>query len=323
MFDRRSTARQLISPGTAFVTALAAAVLLMLLPSRWIEPFKGEVVRVLQPGQVAAIELRGLGRSWLHAARSHFASSARLAEAENELADLRRQNRQLAGELTALRMQGAARSQSTPDDSAGRLLQTATIEARVLGRQAMAFLSRQGLLDVGTRSGVHVDALVAAAPLPAVIDRGRDSEMAAGRLVLSGCRVWGRIAAVGRMTSVVRTVSEAGYRDLVRLASPNSSAAAVRRGPEGMLEGTGEPLVRIRRVAVTEPVAVGDLVYAAEQGQYGELPLYGHIVRVERPVGAGHWEIWMEPSLAGEVPDRVAVLCNELNPSRAAAAKGR
>lgn len=323
MFDRRDTTRRFAAPRAMLVAALAATVFLALLPTRWTEAFKGEVIRILKPGQVAAIELRGRARSWLIAVRSHFESSASLAEAENELADLRRQNRQLAGELSSLRMQVAARAQAVTDESAGRLLQTTAVEAHVLGRQALAFLGRQGLLDVGTRSGVHVDALVAAAPVSIVIDRGRDSEMAAGRLVLSGCRVWGRVAEVGRMTSVVRTVTEPGYRDLVRLASADSRATTVRRGPEGMIEGMGERWARIRRVAVTEPVAVGDLVYAAEQGQFPQPPLYGRIVRVERPVGAAHWEIWMESALANEVPDRVAVLRSELNPLRAAAAAGR
>ena len=317
MFDRRPNSHRFTTPAKAMVIALAAALILAAIPLRWTEPFKSEIARVLQPGQITAHELRARTGGWLNGARSHFASSSRLAEAENELAELRRQNRQLTGELAAIRMQIASQSQTTPAESAGRLLRIASVDAHVLGRQAMAFLGRQRLLDVGTRSGVHVDALVAAAPLPAVIDRGQDSQLASGRLVLSGCRVWGRVAEVGRMTSIVRTVTDAGYRDLVRLASPGSTS---RRGPEGMLEGVGEPLARIRRVAVTEPVAVGDLVYAAaEQGQFSEPPLYGRIVRVERPVGAAHWELWMESALVGETPDRVAVLCSELNPVRTAA----
>jgi cell shape-determining protein MreC len=296
---------------------LAAAVILAAIPARWTEPLKAQAARALQPSQLAALELRARARTGLNTARSHFASSTRLAEAQNELADLRRQNRQLADELAAIRLQIAARPQAASGD---HLLRIASVEACVLGRQAMAFLGRQRLLDVGARSGVHLDALVAAAP-SSLIDRGRDCHTTSGQLVLSGCRVWGRIAEVGQVTSVVRTVTEAGYRDLVRLGSPNSSSSGVRRGPEGMLEGTGELLARIRRVPVTEPVAVGDLVYAAaEQGQFSEPPLYGRVVRVERPVGAAHWEIWMESALAGDVPDRVAVLCSELNPERTAAA---
>jgi cell shape-determining protein MreC len=318
MFDRRTNSHRSVTPARALMIALPAVVILAAIPVRWTEPFKSHLAWALQPGQVAAQELRTRANGWGNSARSFFASSSRLGEAENELAELRRQNRQLTGELAAIRMQMAVQSQADAGDSAGRLLRIASVEAHVLGRQAMAFLGRQQLLDVGARSGVHVDALVAAAPLRAVIDRGQDSKLSSGRLVLSGCRVWGRVAEVGRMTSVVRTVTEAGYRDLVRLASPGSAS---RRGPEGMLEGIGEPLARIRRMAVTEPVAVGDLVYAAaEQGQLSEPPLYGRIVRVERPVGAAHWELWMESALAGETPDRVAVLCSELNPVRTAAA---
>ncbi len=70
---------------------------------------------------------------------------------------------------------------------------------------------------------------------------------------------------------------------------------------------------------MTEPVSIGDLVYSLH-GQ-GILPrpiLCGRVVRLERPVGATHWEIWVEPALAVREPDCVLVLKAELNAARAA-----
>jgi hypothetical protein len=106
-------------------------------------------------------------------------------------------------------------------------------------------------------------------------------------------------------------VTEPGYRDLVRLGES---------GPQGVLEGTGEPLARVRLVEVTEPVAMGDGVYStAGKGFLPEPLLYGRVVRVERPVGAAHWEIWMEPAADPHQTEEVAVLRVELNRLRVAA----
>ena len=109
---------------------------------------------------------------------------------------------------------------------------------------------------------------------------------------------------------------DAPERDVVRLAAATPSGAAPRLGSEGVLEGTGEPLARVRLIPVTEPVEVGDEVYTgAAAGVLARPLLYGRVVRVERPIGAAHWEIWMEPAVDGR-PERVAVLRIELNPRR-------
>ncbi len=83
------------------------------------------------------------------------------------------------------------------------------------------------------------------------------------------------------------------------------------------------PMARVRLVEVTRPVSVGDLVYtAAEKGVLPAPLLYGRVVRLQRPIGAAHWEIWMQPALAADEPQQVAVLRTELNPSRLAASGG-
>ena len=80
----------------------------------------------------------------------------------------------------------------------------------------------------------------------------------------------------------------------------------------------GKPVVDLL-VEVTEAVSVGDLVFsAAARGILPDPLLYGRITRVERPTGAAHWEIWMEPAVAHLVPETVAVLRAELSPLRVA-----
>ena len=290
--------------------SLVLAVVLALLPASWTEMLKGRAAQIVKPGQTVVIELRDRIHENGRRVGAYFQSSARLAQAEIELADLHKQNDQMARELATFRTQANTRIQASTNQDQP-LLHIAAVEARVLGRQSLAFLRERQMLDVGTRSGVHADALVAASAVP-ILDAGKDTRMVSGRLVLSGCRVWGRIAEVGQVTSTVQKITEAGYRDLVRLAGSSANTAAVGHGPEGILEGTGEPLVRIRNVPATEPVAVGDAVYAADLSAFPAPPLYGHVVRVERPVGAAHWEIWMQPAMVGESPDRVVILCSEL-----------
>jgi len=295
------------SPEVALGIALVVAVATALLPGRCTGVVRSAAATLLCPGQQAGWQLRRHGTRLNARVRSHFRTADRLAQVEEELQNLKRQNRRLTAELAAV---GGRPSRPAGDAAdADRLLVADCVRARVLGSQARAFLHRQRLLDVGTRAGIDPEALVV--DLPAVIDRGSDARLRPGQLVTAGRRVWGKIVELGPYTSTVRTVTEAGYRDLVRLGGPS--------GPRGILAGTGEPLCRIRLVEVTEPVSIGEAVYTADGA--GVLPaplLYGHVVRLERPVGAAHWEIWMRPAVSDDEPQEVGVLRIELNPLRVA-----
>lgn len=295
------------SPAAALAVALGLAVGLLLVPRRWSAVMKGHVAAVLRPGQVALLSVRDQSSRVVARARSHLGTAAQLAEAERERERLAEENRRLAAELAVALSRHSVTPQDSRDDSADRLLNARCVKARVLGEMARAFLGRHCLVDVGSQAGIQPEAPVLLAP-PEIVDQGRDAGLKAGQLVLTGCRVWGKVVEVGPATSVVRTVTEPGYRDLVRLGDS---------GPQGILEGTGQPLARIRLVEVTEPVAVGDPVYStAGKGFLPEPLLYGEIARVERPVGAAHWEIWLKPAAGSQPVDRVAVLRIEFNPVR-------
>ena len=320
--DRRGLTFRLAAPGTALALGLVAAAAMMALPERWTGRAKMAAASILRPAHRVVLDGRqcvGRAIAW---ARSRLDAAAQLDEARGQCQRLREESLRLAAALEAER---SRRVSSLPDpavEATERLLTTRCIPARVLGQQARAFLQRQHLLDVGDREGVQPDALVIDGRLQ-WIDRGRDADLEAGQLALSAGRVWGKIAEVGAVTSLVRTVTEPGFRDLVRLATPGADGAPVRWGPEGILEGTGEPLARVRRVEATEPVALGDLVYTAS-GR-GVLPrplLYGRVVRLARPVGASHWDLWIEPAVRPGQPEQVLVLRTELNPRRVAARPG-
>jgi len=301
------TNARLTSPAAMLACGLVLACALAVLPAGWTAALKSPAAWLLRPGQRVALSLRHHAGWVTSRIDSHWQTATRLVEAEAELERLRRQNTELSAERDALTVQLLAAADQQDADTS--LLRAGSLSVRVLGSQARAYLARHKLLDAGTAEGVEPGALVFAGP--PLVDRGTDAEVQPGQLVVSGRRVLGKIAESGPHTSTVRAMTEPGYRDVVRIGRPS--------GPQGILEGTGEPLARVRLVEVTEPVARGDPVYsAAGEGVLELPPLCGRVARVERPVGAAHWEIRVEPAVLADRIGRVAVLRLEMNEDRVA-----
>ncbi len=312
--DDVSWRTRLTSPPALLLIALSLAAVMALLPRAWLAPVRGHARMLLSPGQRAATGLRRQTQRMSEAIRAHFERAGCLAEARGELEKLWGENRRLRRELAAARAAASQPGRREEDDPQNWLLRARCVPARVLGLQARAFLARNHILDVGADDGVEPDALVVDGPV--LIDRGSEAGLKSGQLAVRGTCVWGKIAEVGRHTSTVRAINAAGYRDLVQVAG--------RSGPQGILEGTGQRLARIRLVEVTEPVAVGDAVYTcAAKGVLSAPLLCGRIARLERSVGAAHWDIWMQPANDSDEPQRLAVLQTQFNPSRMAARQER
>ena len=310
-------ADRLMTPRGLLAVGLIMAVLLMLLPSAWLAPVRGIVGAGLLPCQIGIANLLTQTDRLTSETKRHFDTVARLTEAERNLDRVRRENDRLTAQLEDLESRQSDLERESVSQVEDRLLNLQCIWARVLGQQARAFLQENVPLDVGSRAGVQSGALVIGGPEGLLIDQGRAAELQSGQFVLSRGQVWGKIVEVGPYTSTALTVTEPGYRDLIRLATPDAHGRPTRWGPEGILEGLGERLARIRLVEVTEPVSAGDLVFtAAGEGVLPKPLLYGRVVRVERPTGASHWDIWMEPAMGKHGPRRVAVLRIQLNATR-------
>ena len=290
----------------------AISLVIWFLPANNVAVVKGCLGAALRPAQVGLLTVRQRVATIVSQVEAHTDAVQRLAKAEADRRRLEEQNRRLAAKLALLESRTVERERRERDD---RLLLTGCVPARVLGRQARDFLVEARILDVGSHAGVRGEALVVGGP-KSLLDQGANRRLESDELVLAEDRVWGKIVEVGPQTSTVRTPCEPGFRDLVRLGAPPTSGRPPRLGPQGLLEGTGEPLARVRRVEVTEPVAVGDAVYTASgQGCLPQPLLYGFVVRVERPVGTAHWEIWMKPAFDAE-PEDVVVLRPQINPAR-------
>jgi len=343
---------KLRAPRGALAIVLLAAVALAFAPPALVEPLRQGWLTALRPGQSAVNKIVDSGRGALAWLRGAVASAEQLDEAQRAAALLTEQNRQLQAELQLIRSDATTLTPAPalPDP----LLLSGTVPARVLGRQAQSYLRARDLLDVGSGSGVTAGALVTdpdpmagpgspsdrlasptdAARPPAVhsalgsrwpgkayvvLDAGHDMSLEPGGLVLAGRRVWGRVAAVGPYTSVVQRITEAGYRDTVQIGRVEDRR--LRLGPRGLLVGMGGALARIELVDASQPLAIGDEVYTADDGVLRTPLTYGRIARLERAAGEPYWQIWMEPAMKGEEPHDVAVLRMELNPSRVAEKK--
>ena len=133
-------------------------------------------------------------------------------------------------------------------------------------------------------------------------------------LVLAGRSIWGKTVNVAAHIATVRRTTDAGYRDVVQLASWHDDR--LRLGPRGVLEGTGEAEARVRLVPTTESVSVGDVLLATgSEGLLESRLTYGQVTWMLAE--SESLEIWMRPT-ADFAAEHVVVLTVQLNSQRLA-----
>lgn len=285
---------------------LALAAGLALLPPGLADKVRVPVAAALLPAERGLAVVRRWGRDAAGGAGDYFADTTAAAKREADNRRFAEENRQLKAALKTAGHQLSLMAQRERPEPA--LLAARCVPARILGIAAQAYLTRHHLIDAGRSLGVEPGSPVLQPATP-LVDRGTNAGVESGDVLLAGSRVWGKIAMTGPYTSTVCPVTEPGYRDLVRLAAPSADGHPLRFGAKGILEGTGQSLARLRMVETTEPVAEGDLVYSQAAQGFVELPLLcGKVVRVERPPGAGYWEIWVAPAVETP-PEAPVILC--------------
>ncbi|MCC7086001.1 MAG: rod shape-determining protein MreC [Pirellulales bacterium] len=327
--SERNARKMLTAPATALAATVFVSVVLARLPEAKTQPLRNAWRETLRPGELVL----AAGRDWLLAARDKVRdavannsnpSAPRIAALSErvrrlELDLLIERNRQALSPPFNLPQGDVTLAGHVTTNEATPLVVARSVSARVLGRQAKAFLVDREILDLGKLKSVQPKALVVdadeAIDLSQVVDRGADAGIKPNRLVLSGRRIWGRIAAVGPHTSTLQRTNDAGYRDLAQLASLQNGR--LQFSARGILVGTGQQYCKLEQVETTEPVTVGDLVFTADDGVLDSPLLYGRVTKLERKPGAAHWEIWVEPAVTSSAaPARVAILQFELNPTR-------
>jgi len=306
--------RSLTAPWLWLVVALACCAGLVAIPPRFTVQLKTAAADLLAPGQRWALRLEEAVRR--RAAASPAAAGSKTSAAEQNR--LRRRIEQLERQLAAVK---AAADVPRPGHETVPLLDSRLVSARILGSQARQFLASRALLNQGSGAGLNTGGLVfdadEAAGTTPLLDVGGESGVADGRLVLDARTVVGRLREVGRYTSCVERVTDATYRDRVRIVQIQEGKAIP--GPRGLLVGTGEAVCQVRMIDVSQPVSVGDVVVADGLGGIlSSPPRYGTVVRVAQSPGSAQWEIWVEPDVDVGNLDVVSVLTTDLSAVRVA-----
>lgn len=253
---------------------------------------------------------------WLRFDRDDRADRA--AFLENRLKTFRQRARQL--EIANARLHRRLRQIETtgpspyPSRRGKPLVDVELLEAAVLGRENGAIGRTGPILNRGRQNGLMESDLVLDSG-GLLIDQGEEADLAAGHPVYSGRAVVGRLSSVGRAVSTIQKVTDENYRGFARLVRKTDSGFVF--GAEGVIEGQGEKLCRLRYVAETEPVEVGDEVYTGDHDGSQPYPMYyGRVVKAELKPGDQEWTILVKPAIQEIETETVTVLRTRLNATR-------
>lgn len=302
----------------AAILLCAAGIGLACLPQSVTEPIRTGVRDLACPGQMAAQSVA----LWCHEARQGYGQSRRLAAQvavlNAQLADWQLRCRRLQLEKTRFQDELIqTRGRGFPLPSTGEPLAVPELlEAAVVGEETINRWSAGKLLDCGRIDGISGTELVLEKP-GLLIDQGRDSGVELEQPAYVGGCVVGRVVSVGRWTSTVQMVTDPAYSGLIQLARQTPRGLVF--GAEGILDGQGDGLCRIKLISSTEPVSVGDLIFTG--GRDGVVPwpmYYGEVVAADLKPGAPHWDIQMKPALSDGEFQTVHVLRQVMNPERLA-----
>jgi len=308
------------SPGAPFWLVLACClggVCLQAAPQSLASLWRQSVHDLLQPGERAArgiVDALNRGRTWL--ATREQPGSEHADEHRRQLAASTQTIRRLQLELAQAHAELAKARQEygLPVQPTDPLFRPELVEARRLGTELAGLWPGRNVIDVGSSSGVASAALIVE-PETVLLDQGQQAGIAGEQPVFTGRVVVGKIADIGRWTSRVQLVTDAGYRGFARLVHQSSQGA--RFGAEGILEGDGTAHCRLEWIPSTATVSVGDLVVTSQTD--GGLPapmVYGVVVSAELTDEAPRWNIRVQPAMAAERLQRVQVLRAVLNPLR-------
>ncbi len=307
-------------PWFAVFAVVVAGAGLALVPPRLTDPLRTTVRDPTNPGRTNLDRIARFTREATARLRDDDGSRAdEIQQLQSEVVSSRLRTRQLELERAQLQAEvSRLREQTLQPGNTGKPLQIPElIEARVLGEETAARWRARKILDRGAEAGVQDSAFVLEGT-GSLIDQGETSGVGADQFVFAGRTIIGKTARVGRLTSTLRPVTDAGFRGKAVLG--HRSQGGVDFGARGVFEGRGEALCRLTLVDATLPVRVGDDVYSDEYASTLRVPMYyGKVVRAELKPGATRWEVWVEPASRALELASVQVLRLKFNPARLSA----
>ena len=281
---------------------------------------RGAVTDAMRPGQQAVCATGDSLREGLASLTSQTARTQQheLAQLRRELDDAKSRSVALATQLASMNEE-REREATLPSTirRLPRLASVSLIETTVLG-DVIAEQWRSGkLLDRGETNGVRESSLVLNSR-QSLVDVGQDGELSPEDSVLMGRSVIGKIERVGRWTSTLLLLTDAGYRGRAQLIQEAETGFAF--GARGILKGQGGALCKLEGIAATESVRVGDGVYTADRDGLVSTPLYyGKVVEATLGPDDREWKVLVEPALLPSRLTTVQVLRTSVNSERLAA----
>ena len=272
---------------------------------------------IIKPGQVAATQLTNLAK----AETAHMATRTERSR-QREIEQLQSQLLEEQARTASLQIRLArladleAREAALPDAvrSLPRLASSSLIEASVLGDAVTEKWRKGKLLNQGEAGGVRESELVVKSRRP-LVDAGRDGSVSPEDDLLLGRCVIGKIERVGRWTSTFLLVGDAGYRGRAQLIHQTDSGFVF--GAKGILEGQGESTCRLKGIASSDSVAVGDSVYTPTRDGFPSTPLYyGRVVEATLGPNDSEWYVRVEPVPVPNDLKDVQILRTSINPDR-------
>ncbi|MDG2388823.1 MAG: rod shape-determining protein MreC [Planctomycetaceae bacterium] len=202
-------------------------------------------------------------------------------------------------------------------------VQTEVVRAEVLSVSQLKYLHRQLLIESSLDNKSQTDQLVLQASTKnrnpgeqidsLIIDRGEFSGLGGSFPVFAGQCIVGSLTDVGRQISRVRLVTDPEYRGRARILRKLNEGLAY--GPEGVLEGTGDELCKLRYIGKTESVRVGDEVYTADPTTSSSAPLYyGRVEKVDLQPNSHEWTVWVRPGFDLNELNTVQILKHSFTP---------
>jgi len=304
---------------TLILFICSAGAGLTFVPPELTEPLRGLVRDAAHPGQFTTTAFMGLVRHVSERVHDWQTAEEQLEQLRTALAKNERAMRQLQEDQARLREElEQARAKAGPrlvPSSSEPLLVPHLIEARLIGSETASLWRNRKLLDAGSADGVETSLLVLGRDDQLILDVGTDAAISERQPVYAGDVVVGRIAAAGRWTSTLESVTDANFRGAARVL--RKTDAGWWRGPTGLLKGDGSELCLLDGIEASQPVEVGDAVVTATEDGVLPVPMfYGKIVEARLRPGGTRWEIRVEPAMKNQRLETVHVLRTNLNPTR-------
>lgn len=306
-------------PRTLWLTALCLALALGVsrLPESVVTSLRSALLDSILPIQMVKESANGHWTAWTKNLADR--RSSELAELRVELDAWKRTTRLQQIEQAERTEQsqhekamGTSRFISTESAS---LFVSELIRADVIGPRELDLLERSLLIERSSGQTVDAGSLVLDEGSDVLLDQGADAGLENEHPVYSGRCVVGRLTDVGRWVSRVQLTTDKSFRGGAQIL--RAIEGGYSYGPEGILEGTGTGICRLRYIGRTESVRVGDDVYtSARSAALPEPMFYGTIVKAELDETAREWTIEIEPAVNPELLRSVDVLKQSVNPVR-------